>query len=249
MRLKKFDVNKERLKRNLKQNQNKRIKHLTISLSVFIIIVGIIAFSYAKFETRQEFRIVDAVVGEFNRTVDINFNGCGGTPSVSSKEYKNGKSYFSEGYNDGLPTSSKTGYNFSGWYFSCEEESEGVTNEDTVTKNITELYAHYTSKTINLILNLDGGSIEGNTSLPVAYGTPISLSTPTKTGYTFSGWSTPSCGTESNNTYTKGDCDNDVTITAQWTPVPYTLTVVQGCSLENKNYTINYGESTTIDTL
>ena len=90
-----------------------------------------------------------------------------------------------------LPTLSRTGYTFTGWFTAASGGTQ-VTS-DTIVK-ITEaqtLYAHWTPNkyTVTFIKN-DGTSNNAGTSnvtFGSAYGT---LPTPSRTGYTFSGWFT-----------------------------------------------------------
>ena len=94
-----------------------------------------------------------------------------------------------------LPTLSRTGYTFTGWFTAASGGTQ-VTS-DTIVK-ITEaqtLYAHWTPNkyTVTFIKN-DGTSNNAGTSnvtFGSAYGT---LPTPSRTGYTFSGWYTAASG-------------------------------------------------------
>ena len=94
-----------------------------------------------------------------------------------------------------LPTLSRTGYTFTGWFTAASGGTQ-VTS-DTIVK-ITEaqtLYAHWTPNkyTVTFIKN-DGTSNNvgtSNVTFGSAYGT---LPTPSRTGYTFSGWYTAASG-------------------------------------------------------
>ena len=94
-----------------------------------------------------------------------------------------------------LPTVSRTGYTFTGWFTAASGGTQ-VTSDTTV--KITEaqtLYAHWTPNkyTVTFIKN-DGTSNNAGTSnvtFGSAYGT---LPTPSRTGYTFSGWYTAASG-------------------------------------------------------
>ncbi len=62
MKLRRFNFSREKFKRNLVQNESKYIKRLTTSLSVFVIIIGIIYFSFARYESTEEFHFINTTV-------------------------------------------------------------------------------------------------------------------------------------------------------------------------------------------
>ena len=102
-----------------------------------------------------------------------------------------------------VPSASKVGYTFAGWY-TAETGGTKVLNADgtftgsavsgyTTTKawdaiaNKT-LYAQYTKNNYTLTFDANGGSVS-TTTKSVQYGTTYAdLPTPTRTGYTFKGW-------------------------------------------------------------
>lgn len=90
-----------------------------------------------------------------------------------------------------LPTPTKEGYNFKGWYPS-EKYVEGtiVTNETYFQKNVT-LYAKWEEKDITINLDLDGGHFKNSelpTKLDVKAFDEIVLEKVYKDGYLFLGW-------------------------------------------------------------
>ena len=84
-----------------------------------------------------------------------------------------------------LPTVTKNGYSFVGWY-DGNTKYEVISN-NTGTKN---LLARFELEEYNLEVDLDGGTIEGNFTLLSKYTIEdtITLPTPTKTNYIFVGW-------------------------------------------------------------
>ena len=60
--MKEFNKNKELKKINIKQNKNKYIKFATIGISCLILIIGIIMFAFAYFETIVEFTAIKGKV-------------------------------------------------------------------------------------------------------------------------------------------------------------------------------------------
>ena len=131
---------------------------------------------------------------------------------------------------------SKTGYTFSGWkctvcgekveskYLSdpyqyvCDHSSSCYTNTSG-NNRIYNLDTIFTANTYTVSFDSNGGTAQS--SLSVKYGSFYGdLPTPTKTGYTFDGWKyNGSLITASSRVSTA----SDHTLTAQWSPITYTL--------------------------
>lgn len=156
-------------------------------------------------------------------TATFNGNG-GGTPSPSTIT----KTYGSE--LGTLPTCSRTGYTFLGWYTA----SSGGTKISSTTK-ITGTVTYYAQWSINsytLTYNVNGGNAVSPASKSVQYGSAYgTLPTPTKSSdaeytYAFAGWYTSaSGGTQVTANTTMGA--GNTTIYAHWTAT-------------RRSYTINY---------
>ena len=156
-------------------------------------------------------------------TATFNGNG-GGTPNPSTIT----KTYGSE--LGTLPTCSRTGYTFLGWYTA----SSGGTKISSATK-ITGTVTYYAQWSINsytLTYNVNGGNAVSPTSKSVQYGSAYgTLPTPTKSSdaeytYAFAGWYTAaSGGTQVTANTTMGA--GNTTIYAHWTAT-------------RRSYTINY---------
>ncbi len=125
------------------------------------------------------------------RTFTVTFNPNGGEVSTESKTVKYGDVYGE------LPVPSRNGYTFGGWYTSTVGGSQ-VTAATVVelTANQT-LYARWTANVVTsytVTFDANGGSV-GTTSKTVTNGgTYGELPTPTRSGYTFSGWYTQTSG-------------------------------------------------------
>ena len=109
-----------------------------------------------------------------------------------------------------IPSATKVGYSFNGWY-TAETGGSKVLNADgtftgtaasgytssdkwAVTTNKT-LYAQYTKNNYTLTFNANGGNVS-TTTKQVTYGqTYTDLPTPTRSGYTFKGWYADLTGT------------------------------------------------------
>lgn len=119
-----------------------------------------------------------------------------------------------KGTNIVLPSISRVGYSFDGWYTSKKFISgTEVTNETKIGKNLN-LYAKWVALTFDVNFSLDGGTMEseyqdGNNK--VDYGTEINLPMPIKTGYLFDGWYINDSKVEGSFVIT-----DDVNITTKW---------------------------------
>ena len=156
-------------------------------------------------------------------TATFNGNG-GGTPSPSTIT----KTYGSE--LGTLPTCSRTGYTFLGWYTA----SSGGTKISSTTK-ITGTVTYYAQWSINsytLTYNVNGGNAVSPASKSVQYGSAYgTLPTPTRAStaqysYTFAGWYTAATGGTQVTANTTMGAGN-TTIYAHWTAT-------------TRSYTINY---------
>ncbi len=116
----------------------------------------------------------------------VTYNSNGGT-SVAAKTLEYGQTI-------PLPTVTRTGYDFVNWTLTPSGSTMG---ESDVTATAT-----WKIKIVTLTFNSKGGSLVP--SITAEYGTPISVSNPTLTGFAFTGWSPalPSTMPESNQTYT-----------------------------------------------
>ena len=156
-------------------------------------------------------------------TATFNGNG-GGTPSPSTIT----KTYGSE--LGTLPTCSRTGYTFLGWYTA----SSGGTKISSTTK-ITGTVTYYAQWSINsytLTYDANGGNAVSPASKSIQYGSTYgTLPTPTRAStaqysYTFAGWyTTATGGTQVTASTTMGA--GNTTIYAHWTAT-------------TRSYTINY---------
>ena len=115
-----------------------------------------------------------------------------------------------------LETTTRSGYDFGGWYLSSEFEGDAVT-EITLGNNLTiDLYARWIPYTYTITFDADGGELAEYT-MTVGYEQPYTLPVPTKTGYTFTGWYNGETRV-SDGTWNEA---SDATLTAGWTAAVY----------------------------
>ncbi len=162
----------------------------------------------------------------------IAFNSQGGSSSSSQ----------SVTYNltvGSLPSPTKTGYTFAGWY--TEANGLGVNYTSPTVYLLTEnvvLIANWTPNVYTLTFDSDGGSTVD--SIIQDYNTDITPPIdPSKTGYTFASWNPelPTTIPAGNRTYI-----------AQWTINQYTLTYSAGANgslTGDTSQTVNYNSNST----
>lgn len=171
---------------------------------LFLTLFCSIQFTHAFFTTSSE------IVNSFHtKGYNIKLNANGGT--------------FNSSYNviidknkTTLPTPSRNGYAFLGYSFSTSGNVEFNTNISDVTKiDNKHLYAKWSKNTYTITYTLNGGTISGQkTSYTVE--DSFTLVNPTKTGYTFAGWTGSDGSTKQTSvTVPKGTTGN-LNYTANW---------------------------------
>ncbi len=161
-------------------------------------------------------------------TVTFNKNG-GSDPSHADKTVTYGETY------GDLATVSRAGYTFDGWYTAS---TGGTKIETTATVNITEnqtLYAQWTVNSYTITFDSKEGS--GVEPITQDYGTAVTApAAPTKTGYTFSGWSPAVPATMP---------AENLTVVGQWTVNSYTITFDSAGGSAVDPITRDYGTAVT----
>lgn len=151
--------------------------------------------------TKTECYIID-VIGE----KIVTFHANGGSCSTTSK------TVWRKDAVGNLPTPTRTGYNFLGWY-TAENGGTKISASTIVNDNIT-YYAHWDKVDMNVTFHANGGTVS-QTKKTVTKGTAVgSLPTPTRIGYNFLGWYTEASGGTKVTEITI--FTNDVIIYAHW---------------------------------
>lgn len=165
-----------------------------------------------------------------NKEYIIYFDGNGGTASKNSKNVT-----YDETYGE-LPTATRAGHTFNGWYL---KDSNTKINSDDVYKTAgnTTLYAHWTANKYKVSFNGNGGT-PAQPSKEVTYGqTYGTLPTATRRGYKLNGWYTSASGGNKIETSTTFNNVGDVTLYAHWTRSTYTIrNLIQNGSFETGNF-------------
>jgi uncharacterized repeat protein (TIGR02543 family) len=156
----------------------------------------------------------------------VTFNPNGGTLTGSSSKSVT----YDTKYGD-LPTASREGYAFLGWYTDSTNGSV-ITSETTVKiKKAITLYAHWKAKNYTVTFNGNGGT-PSFSSKTVVYDTKYGdLPIASRSGYTFLGWyTTASDGSKITNDYIFKVGSNQ-TLYAHWKSNTYTTTFYVGTTL------------------
>ena len=126
-----------------------------------------------------------------------------------------------------MPTVTRTGFGFKGW-FTSETGGTQVSGTTKMGTANTTIYAHWDANGYTIIYNLDGGTNADGNPTSFSYSASAQTKTvnnPTRTGYTFAGW-TVDGGTISGTTLTiAAGRTSDVTLTANWTINKFTVTI------------------------
>ena len=133
-----------------------------------------------------------------------------------------------------------TGYEFEGWYDAATGGNQLSTNSTYTFKYDISytgktVYARFKAKQYTITYKDQGGSNFSGThasGYPTkhTYGTATTLSTATKTGYTFGGWHTDATCTQKVTSLGATEYTDNITLYAKWTAKTYAITL-------NANYT------------
>ena len=169
----------------------------------------------------------------------LSFYAAGGNCSVSSKLVKYGYSYGT------LPTPTRTGYRFTGWYTGLNGGVR-VTEATRMGVSSVTVYAHWTVNEYKLSFHAAGGNCSVSSKL-VKYGYSYgTLPTPTRAGYRFAGWYTASNGGNRVTETTRMGASS-VTVYAHWATNSHTVTFNANggkCSTRSRHvvYDSKYGK-------
>ena len=167
----------------------------------------------------DEVSVVKSVSVSDPYTVKYNANGGTGAPADQKKVQGIDLTLSST-------TPTRTGYTFNNWNTKQDGSGQSYAKGATYTTDFWSptLYAQWTIVNYTIGYTLNNGSVSGNpTSYNVETAT-FTLKNPTRTGYTFKGW-TGSNGSTPQMTVqiAKGSTGNK-TYTANWDPITYTIT-------------------------
>ena len=148
----------------------------------------------------------------------VTFNANGGSTPTASKSVTYNSTYGT------LPTPTRAGYTFKGWFTAASGGTQITSSTKVTTTSNQTLYAQWAANTYTVTFNANGGSTP-TTSKSVTYNSTYgTLPTPTRTGYTFKGWYTTTSGDIQITSSTNVTVAANRTLYAQWTANSYTVT-------------------------
>ncbi|MBE7075872.1 MAG: hypothetical protein E7375_02230 [Clostridiales bacterium] len=140
-----------------------------------------------------------------------------------------------------LPTPTRTGYTFKGWYTATSGGSQITSSTTNYTASSRSLYAQWTPISYTVTLSTNSGTAYNSsgtaiTSITVAfdstYGVPTNV---VRTGYTFVGWFKSGYSTQVTTSTTKTTTGNE-TLYAKWRPLSATVTIYQKTSTDGTTW-------------
>lgn len=165
--------------------------------------------------------------------IKYNANGGSGSMNNSTHTYGTSSKLTANAFSRG-------GYSFKNWNTSSNGTGISYSNQASISTSATSgtlnLYAQWTALSYTITYKLNGGTLNNSASNQTqSYTTSDALTlygTPTRAGYSFSGWKvTVAAGNwtsdstyNANQSWSSGDFYGSVTLTAQWTAIKYTIT-------------------------
>ena len=179
-------------------------------------------------------------------TVSFHVNYSGGT-SPASRTVTYNSTYGT------LPTPTRTGYTFAGWYTTQTLTTPVTSGTKVTTAGDHTLYAKWTANTYTVTLDANGGTVTPAT-LSVVYDRPYgdkynnSLPSAKRDGCTFAGWYTAKTGGTKIEYSTLVKTAGNHTIYGHWTPNTYTVTLISNGGKGTSLGSYTYGVGATLPT-
>ena len=151
----------------------------------------------------------------------IVFNANGGTGTMTAQTAKTGEEITLK-----ENTFIRSGYTFLGWSTSFGGSVVYV-NRATYkmgSASSVSLYAVWEEKNYKITYDLQGGTVSGNKTSYTVNTASFMLNNPQKEGYRFAGWTYAGQTTPVSDVMIAKGSTGDKAFTANWTPIPYTIT-------------------------
>ncbi|MEA4815471.1 MAG: InlB B-repeat-containing protein [Lachnospiraceae bacterium] len=149
-----------------------------------------------------------------------------------------------------LPTPTKTGHTFGGWYTNPELSGSNETSISDTDTGSKDYYAKWTVNTYTITYNLNSGINPDDAPISYTYGIGATLPIPTKTGHTFGGWYTTTNFSGSAVTSIIGTDTGNKAYYAKWTANSYTIiyNLDSGINPDDAPTSYTYGVGATLPT-
>ena len=120
-----------------------------------------------------------------------------------------------------LPTPTRTGYTFAGWYTAASGGTLVTDSSTFISSSSVTIYAHWTANKYTVTFNVNGGETASPTSMQVTYDSTYgTLATVRRAGYTLDGWYTAASDGTKILSSTKVTITSAQTLYAHWTQNP-----------------------------
>lgn len=180
-----------------------------------------------------------------NYTVSFDGNG-GSASSAATVTY--------DGTYGSLPTTTRTGYTFAGWFTEASAGTQITAETDVKITAPQTLYAHWTANTYTVGFDLSTGEGATPAAITVTYDSnyaQLPENNPVKTGYSFKGWYTAANGGVKVENTSKVARTSDHILYAQWTANSYNVVFngngADGGSMVYQNHTYDQTLSLTVN--
>lgn len=161
---------------------------------------------------------LNAGTGNFAYGHSINYIVNGGTIDADAP-----KTFVSSNLPITLPTPTRTGYEFGGWFLSSDFSGAAQTTIPANTDSNVYVYAKWI-KTYNITYHLGGGeNAESNPQTFNEKTLPLTLATPTREGFTFAGWYQNPAYSGNQMTTIEIGTEKNVSLWAKWNAVEYSV--------------------------
>ena len=169
--------------------------------------------------THQMF--LNAGTGNFAYGHSINYIANGGTIAASAP-----KTFVLGDLPITLPTPTRAGYEFGGWFLSSDFSGAAQTTIPAGTNNNVYVYAKWI-KTYNITYHLGGGiNAEDNPTEFNERTLPLTLKAPTRDGFTFGGWYQNPAYSGNQVTTIDAGTEKNVSLWAKWNAIEYSVSYV-----------------------
>ena len=167
--------------------------------------------------------------------VTVTFNANGGSGTMNDLSISNNATALTKN------ALTREGYQFSGWNTASDGTGTAYADEAIFTPagEAVTLYAQWTAQDYTITYDLDGGTATNPTTYTVETET-ITLTNPTKEGYTFEGWTGSNGTTPQETVQIPKNSTGNKSYTANWTLNAPTEVTISGSS------TATYGEGVTL---
>lgn len=165
-------------------------------------------------------------------TYTVTFSGNGGNLTTSSKTVTYDNTYGT------LPTPTRTGYTFKGWYTATSGGTQITGASQVTTAQDHTLYARWEANSYKVTYHANGGSTSAATAV-YHYGDAISLNpVASKNGYTFVGWSTSPSANIALHTLNMPDLatSSNTDYSSDWELTLYALYTIDVSDVANHTY-------------